>query len=66
MIYYTLRWPLPAYINVTTRPSNNAREDEERLARYFSDEWKTIPNEMPELDFMINPDYSISLKRSSK
>jgi hypothetical protein len=53
---------IPVYLNVTTRPSKNAREDEEMLNSLFSDEWEDIPKEMPELDFIINPDYSISLK----
>jgi hypothetical protein len=34
---------IPVYMNVTSRPSDNAREDEERLVRFFPDEWESIP-----------------------
>jgi hypothetical protein len=55
---------IPVYLNVTTRPSKSAMEDEDILNRLFpEDEWEDVPNERPELDFKVNPDYSISLKR---
>ncbi|HUX96806.1 MAG TPA: hypothetical protein VMV47_13815 [Bacteroidales bacterium] len=57
--------PIPVYLNVTTRPSNNAREDDERMSGLFRDRWDIIPSEMPQLDFTVNPDYTISLKRNN-
>lgn len=55
---------IPVYLNVTTRPLKSAREDEEILNRLFSDDkWEDVPNEMAEFDFIVNPDYSVSLKR---
>jgi len=53
---------IPVYMNVTSRFSDNVREDEERLARFFPDKYESIQTEVQELDFTINPDYSISLK----
>ena len=42
--------------------SKSAREDEEILNGLFPDKWGDVPKAMAELDFTVNPDYSISLK----
>lgn len=66
------RWPvftvelpgligIPVYLNLTTRPSERAAEDEARLQQLFPDPLTVVPAEKPELDFVVNPDYSISL-----
>ena len=52
---------IPVYLNLTTRPSERAAEDEERLQKLFPDPSTVVPAEKPELDFVVNPDYSISL-----
>jgi hypothetical protein len=55
--------PIPVYLSLTTRSSKSARKDEKMLNSLFSDEWEDVPNKMPELDFIVNPDYSISLRK---
>ena len=66
------RWPvftveftgltrIPVYLNLTTRPSERAEEDEGRLQKLFPDQQTLVPHEQPALDFVVNPDYSISL-----
>ncbi len=66
------RWPvftveftgligIPVYLNLTTRPSERAEEDEGRLQKLFPDVLTVVPAEKPELGFVVNPDYSISL-----
>jgi hypothetical protein len=66
------RWPvftveftgltrIPVYLNLTTRPSERAAEDEARLQKLFPDPQTLVPQEQPGLDFVVNPDYSISL-----
>ncbi len=70
------RWPvftveftgligIPVYLNLTTRPSERAAEDEGRLQKLFPDPLGVVPAERPELDFFVNPDYSISLASHS-
>jgi hypothetical protein len=53
--------PIPVYLNVTPRPSPHAGEDEAMLSALFPDTEEKIPKEMPTLDFIVNPDYSVSL-----
>jgi len=66
------RWPvftveftgltrIPVYLNLTTRPSERAAEDEARLQKLFPDPQTLVPQEQPALKFVVNPDYSISL-----
>jgi hypothetical protein len=68
----TQRWPVftveftglirvPVYLHLTTRPSERALEDEARLQRLFPDPRSVVPKESPEFEFVVNPDYSISL-----
>lgn len=68
----TERWPLftveltglirvPVYLNLTTRPSERALEDEGKLQQLFADPSTVLPKESPEFAFLVNPDYSISL-----
>ena len=57
---------IPVYLNVTTRPSENAREVEDLLNSFFPNQWDVTPEKTPKLDFTVNPDYSISLKGNKK
>lgn len=60
---------IPVYLDLTILPSKSARQEEKMLNSLFPDEDEDesenedVPKKMVELDFIINPDFSVSLKR---
>jgi|GEM_PF-1250999 len=60
---------IPVYLDLTIIQSKSARKEEKMPNSLFPDEEtneeenEDVPKKMVELDFIVNPDYSVSLKR---